>query len=371
MLRATNTEIQLNNIAHNISVIKALQKPGTKYLAVVKANAYGHGIEEVARFVQKHGADYLGVAIAEEGARLRAAGVTIPILILGASMDTHLSCIVENDLIPTVFSTHTLQELQNTAARLGKLCRFHFKIDTGMNRIGFKRTEDFREALRLLPDCPNLVFDGMFTHFAVSELADHSFTLEQGKRFLEYANIAHEAGYTPLLHAANSGAALALPELQFGMVRGGIAMYGYHPIGHPVETFDLRPALSWKTNIIHIKQIEAGESVSYGRRFIAEKPTLVATLPVGYGDGYKRSLTGRAEVLIHGKRAPLLGTVCMDQVMCDVTDIENVQIGDEVVLLGAQGNDAITADEIADWADTISYEILLSISDRVPRIYLR
>ena len=150
MLRATNTEIQLNNIAHNISVIKALQKPGTKYLAVVKANAYGHGIEEVARFVQKHGADYLGVAIAEEGARLRAAGVTIPILILGASMDTHLSCIVENDLIPTVFSTHTLQELQNTAARLGKLCRFHFKIDTGMNRIGFKRTEDFREALQKL-----------------------------------------------------------------------------------------------------------------------------------------------------------------------------------------------------------------------------
>lgn len=371
MLRATNTEIQLNRIAHNIAEIKTRLRPETKYLAVVKANAYGHGIEEVARFVQRNGADYLGVAIAEEGARLRMAGVTIPILILGASMDTHLECIVENDLIPTVFSSHTLLQLQSAAARLGRLCRFHFKIDTGMNRIGFTHTEDFREALSLLQDCPNLRFDGMFTHFAVSELPDHSFTLQQGARFREYVALAHAAGYHPLLHAANSGAALGIPELQFDMVRGGIAMYGYHPIGYPVDGIDLLPALSWKTSIVNIKTIRPGESVSYGRRFIAEKETRVATLPVGYGDGYKRSMSGRAEVLIHGRRAPLVGTVCMDQVMCDVTGIPDAAIGDEVVLLGSQGAETISADEIAGWADTISYEILLSISDRVPRIYLR
>jgi len=370
MLRATNAEIRLNHIAHNIQVIRSGLNPKTKYLAVVKANAYGHGIEEIARFVQRCGVDYLGVAIAEEGARLRAAGVTLPILILGASMDTHLECIVENDLTPTVFSSHTLKHLQKTAARLGKLCRFHFKIDSGMNRIGFTDKDAFREALALLPDCPNLKLDGMFTHFAVSELPDPSFTLRQAARFREYVDIVHAAGYQPILHAANSGAALSLPELQFDMVRGGIAMYGYHPAGTPAEGIDLRPAMSWKTNIVNIKTIAAGESVSYGRRFIAEKPTVVATLPVGYGDGFKRRLTGRAEVLIHGQRAPLLGTVCMDQAMCDITHIKNAAIGDEVVLIGQQGSETITADELAAHADTISYEILLSISDRVPRIYL-
>jgi len=369
MLRATNAEIRLSNIAHNIQVIRSKLAPETKYLAVVKANAYGHGIEEVARFVQRCDVDYLAVAIAEEGAKLRAAGITLPILILGASMDTHLECIVENDLIPTVFSSHTLKQLQKTAARLGKLCKFHFKIDSGMNRIGYTDKDTFRESLALLQNCPNLRFDGMFTHFAVSE-SDSNFTLQQAQVFREYVDIVHKAGYRPILHAANSGAALSLPELQFDMVRGGIAMYGYHPAGKPDEDLDLRPALSWKTNVVNVKTIAIGESVSYGRRFIAEQPTVVATLPVGYGDGYKRRLTGRGEVLIHGQRAPLLGTVCMDQVMCDVTHIKNVAIGDEVVLIGQQGDESITADELAVHADTISYEILLSISDRVPRIYL-
>lgn len=370
MLRATNAEIRLQNIAHNIQVIRAGLKPETKFLAVVKANAYGHGIEEVAGFLQHCGVDYLGVAIAEEGAELRKSGITLPILILGASMDTHLDCIVENDLIPTVFSSHTLQQLQATAARFNKVCRIHFKIDSGMNRIGFTDKDDFRSALGLLRDCPNLVLDGMFTHFAVSELPDPSFTLQQAERFYEYVDIAHAAGYYPILHAANSGAALALPRLQFDMVRGGIAMYGYHPAGAPVRGIDLRPVMSWKTNIVNIKTIDAGESVSYGRRFIADRPTVVATLPVGYGDGFKRCLTGHAEVLIHGQRAPLIGTVCMDQCMCDVTHIKNAAIGDEVILMGQQGDESITADELAAHADTISYEILLSVSKRVPRIYL-
>lgn len=370
MIRATRTEIALSNIAHNISVIRAGLKPETKFLAVVKANAYGHSLEEVARYACDHGADYLGVAIAEEGVRLRTAGIKAPILILGASMDTHIGCILEHDLTPTVFSIDTLKQLQAAAAAAGKQCRFHFKVDTGMNRIGFVSTEAFEAALQYLAECPNLIFEGMFTHFAVSELPDNSFTRQQAARFDDFVAIAARYGYHPILHAANSGGALELPEYQYDMVRGGIAMYGYHPAGHAVGSADLRPVLSWKTNIVNIKEIAEGETVSYGRTFTASRRTLVATLPVGYGDGYKRCLSNRASVLIHGKRAPQIGTVCMDQIMCDVTDIPGAAIGDEVILLGCQGDETITADEMARWADTISYEILLSISERVPRVFL-
>lgn len=370
MLRATRTEIFLPNLAHNIAVIRNSLHPETKFLAVVKANAYGHGLEEVARYVSAHGADYLGVAIAEEGVRLREAGIDTPVLILGASMDTHIDCILDHDLTPTVFSIHTLQSLQTAAAARGKSCRFHFKVDSGMNRIGFVDKAAFEEALLFLTQCPNLVFEGMFTHFAVSEIPDKRFTYRQAERFREYVAIAEKHGYHPILHASNSGGALELPELQFDMVRGGIAIYGYHPSGHGVSDVDLRPVLSWKTNVVNVKEIPCGETVSYGRTFTASRPTRVATLPVGYGDGYKRCLSNRACVLIHGMRAQQIGTVCMDQIMCDVTEIPNVRIGDEVILLGAQGPERITADEMAQWANTISYEILLSISERVPRVFL-
>lgn len=370
MLRATRTEICLPNLAHNIAVIRKALRPQTKFLAVVKANAYGHGLEEVARYVAAHGADYLGVAIAEEGVRLREAGIDAPILILGASMDTHIDCILDHDLTPTVFSIHTLQSLQAAAAARNKVCRFHFKVDTGMNRIGFVDMGAFEEALAYLTRCPNLAFEGMFTHFAVSELPDKRFTLQQAERFEQYVALAAQHGYHPILHACNSGGALDLPSLQYDMVRGGIALYGYHPAGQDAPELGLRPVLSWKTNIVNVKEIPRGDTVSYGRTFTAKRPTRVATLPVGYGDGYKRCLSNRACVLIHGMRAPQIGTVCMDQIMCDVTEIPHVQIGDEVVLLGTQGAEAITADEMAQWAGTISYEILLSISERVPRVFL-
>lgn len=370
MLRATRTEIHLPNLAHNIAVVRRFLRPGTKLLAVVKANAYGHGLEEVARYAVSHGADFLGVAIAEEGIRLRKAGIDAPVLILGASLDTHIDCILEYDLTPTVFSIHTLEMLQRAAAHCGGTCRFHFKVDTGMNRIGFVDEKALEAALVRLKDCPNLRFEGMFTHFAVSELADKTFTLRQAARFDRYVRIARSHGYRPLLHASNSGGALDLPDQQYDMVRAGIALYGYHPIGHTVGGVDLRPVLSWKTNVVNVKEIAPGETVSYGRTFAAERPTRVATLPVGYGDGYKRCMSNRAAVLIHGMRAPQIGTICMDQIMCDVTAIPDVRIGDEVVLLGEQGNERITADEMAGWADTISYEILLSISERVPRVFL-
>ena len=371
-MRNNYAEISVSNLRHNIDEMRKNLSPTTRFLAVVKANAYGHGMEIVANTALHHGADYLAVAIAEEGARLRAAGIVAPVLLLGATDDVHLDSVIDYDLIPTIISVPMLLELQRKAAARGRTCRFHFKIDTGMNRIGFKDMAAFEEALSLLPSCPNLLFEGMFTHFALSEIPDKSFTHEQVRRFQAFIGLANAHGYHPLLHAANSGATLDLPaETQFDMVRGGLAMYGCHPAGGSVPAYDLKPVLSWKTVVLHVKDIAPGEGVSYGLTFVADKPMRIATLPVGYGDGYKRCMSNRAEVLIRGKRAKQIGTICMDQMMVDVTDIPGAAVADEAVLIGSQGGEVITADDVAAWADTISYEILLSISDRVPRVAVK
>ena len=370
-MRNNFTTVSLGTLQHNIDVSRAGLKPETQILAVVKANAYGHGMEAVSRAALAHGATYLAVAIAEEGVRLRDAGFTCPILLLGATDESRMSSVVDYSLMPTIFTLDALLTLQKVAAQKGKTCRFHFKIDTGMHRIGFTSKAAFIDCLNALPACLNLLFTGMFTHFAVSEAEDPSFTRGQGALFDEYVAIAHERGYQPLLHASNSAAALRFPELQYDMVRLGLSMYGYNPCGHPVEGVDLRPVLGWETSVVHIKEIGPGDGISYGLKFIAERSMRIATLPVGYGDGYKRCLSGKAEVLIRGRRARQLGAICMDQMMVDVTDIPEAAIGDPAVLIGSQGKEMITADDMAAWADTISYEILLSISDRVPRVFVQ
>lgn len=369
MIRPTNAEVRLDLIKHNIDVIRSKLKPETKFLAVVKANAYGHGMIPVANFLQKSGVDFFAVAIVEEGILLRKSGITLPILILGVTPQANWVDVARYDLTPAVFTPEQLLNLEKAAAKQSKKCDIHLKIDTGMNRIGIKSETELNDLIEVLKNCPHLELAGMFTHFAISESPDKLFTQYQAAVFEKYITQIRNAGYSPLIHASNSGAALTMPELQYDMVRGGLAMYGYHPIGHPVKCTDLKPALSWKTNIVHIKTIGVGESVSYGRRFIAERPTVVATLPVGYGDGYKRALSGKAYVVIRGKKAPILGSVCMDQCMCDITDIPDARIGDEVQLIGEQNGVSVTADDLANLCETISYEILLSISDRVPRIY--
>ncbi len=369
MHRSTYAEISLQNIQHNIRFMRSRLKPETKYLAVVKANAYGHGMEQVAKAALDCGAEFLGVAFAEEGIRLRDAGFTAPILLLGATDEAHLDCVIEHDLTPAVFSLETIQSLQNHANTLRQTCRVHIKVDTGMNRLGFSNETEFVKALELLKSCPNVVLDGLFTHFAVSERTDPSFTLGQAERFRKYAELAHEYGFFPILHASNSAAAIHLPETQFDMVRGGIAMYGCHPAGHPVAGIDLRPGMRWHTAITHIKTIGPNEGVSYGLKFVSPCEMRIGTLAVGYGDGYKRCLSGKADVLVRGKRAKQIGTICMDQMMIDLSGIPEAEVGDDVILIGSQGNEEITADELAEKAGTISYEILLSVSDRVPRIY--
>ena len=368
-MRPTFAEVNLNNILHNIEVLRTHIPDGTKFLAVIKANAYGHGLVDTALYLEDH-VDYFGVAITEEGIRLRRAGIKKPILILGATLPDEFSSVVAYDLRPAVAAKDSLAALNEEAARQDKNCGFHFKIDTGMNRIGFVDLQDFREALDMLPALSSLRFDGMFTHFAVSEIPDPSFTAQQASRFEQFVREAHERGYRPIVHAANSGAIFYHPSVHYDMVRGGISIYGYSPRGSMEIVQELSPALTWKTHVSFVKEIHPGDSVSYGRRYIAEKDRRIATLPVGYGDGYKRCLSGKVSVLINGKRAPLIGTICMDQMMCDITELGDVSVGDEVVLLGRQGEEYISADELADLAGTISYEILLSINSRVPRVFI-
>ena len=367
-MRNNYAEISRSAIVHNLNFIRSILNPGIKLLAVVKANAYGHGMEIVANTACSTGVDCLAVAIPEEGVRLRKAGIASQILLLGASDKEHMDLILDYALTPTLFSMPYIRDLQSHAAKHGTVCPIHLKVDTGMNRIGFKTPEAFIQVLEALKECPNLRFEGLFTHFAVSELDDTSFTMHQIRLFQKYVDLAHLYGFHPILHAANSGAILKIPEARFDMVRAGLAMYGYHPSGHSDPSIDLKPVLSWKADIVHIKDVPSGEGISYGLKYITSRPSRIATLPVGYGDGYKRCISGKAYVLLHGKRAPQVGTICMDQMMVDVTGIPEASIGDTAVLLGSQGNEEITADEMAGWAETISYEILLSISDRVPRV---
>ena len=371
MLRPTHTVIDLEALRHNIRALRERAGKDVKYMGVVKANAYGHGIEEISRAAQDAGADYLGVSIPEEGMRLRNAGITIPILILGGILPESAADVVAYNLIPAVYSAAMLNAVQQEAAARDVVCPIHIKADTGMNRIGIQTVAEFKALLALVKGCPNVRFEGLFTHFAVSELPDKSFTDLQGQRFLSFIQAAREEGFSPLLHASNSGALLDEPDtLAFNMVRGGIAMYGYHPGPGCGAGVDLKPVLTWKTAVTHVKQIQPGDTVSYGRRYTATSPRMIATLPVGYGDGYKRCMSNKIDVLIHGRRAPVVGTICMDQCMADVTEIDDVRVGDEVVLLGLQGEDCIDADEMAAAAGTISYEILLSVSERVPRVFV-
>ena len=369
MLRSTYAVIHLPALLKNIRYAKRSLKPETKFLAVIKSNAYGHGIKEVGCYLEKSGiVDMLAVAIPEEGLRLRAHGVTLPILILGVTDPDHIPAVVANDLAPAVFLPEQIYALERCAKAAGKDAHAHVKLDTGMRRIGVLDSGMLDAVLDAFDSCPHVRMDGAFTHFAKSE-SDPQFTKLQAQRFDAFIDRVHARGYRPIVHAANSGATLDYPELQYDMVRFGISLYGYHPDARRTESTGLTPVLSLITHISNVKTLPAGEGVSYGLRYTTAHTTRIATLPIGYGDGYKRCLSGKSDVLIGGVRCPQVGTICMDQMMVDVTDVPNVAVGDEAVLIGRQGSEKITADDLAEKADTISYEILLSISDRVPRVY--
>ena len=369
MLRHTYAIIHLPALLKNIRYAKRSLKPETKFLAVIKSNAYGHGIVQVGQYLEKSGlVDMFAVAIPEEGIRLRESGVTLPILILGVTDPDHIIAVIANNLTSTVFTPEQIYAFERCAKIAGRDAHVHLKLDTGMRRIGVFNDAQLDAVLDAFDACPHVHMSGAFTHFAKSE-SDPEFTRIQAQRFDAFIARVRARGFDPVVHAANSGATLDFPELQYDMVRFGISLYGYHPDAKRTPSVGLTPVMSLVTHISHLKTLPAGEGVSYGLRYTTSRPTRIATLPIGYGDGYKRCLTGKADVLVGGIRCPQVGTICMDQMMVDVSDVPDVAIGDEVVLIGRQGGERITADEIADRADTISYEILLSISDRVPRVY--
>ncbi len=362
--RQTRIEVDISKIAGNVRTL-CRAMGDVSLLAVVKANAYGHGQLRVSETALKAGAKWLGVAIAEEGEYLRENGITAPILVLGGVNERGAGASVKHHLTQTVFDVNGVKQLSEAGKKLGLRPQVHIKLDTGMGRIGVCSKEALAEVLEAIRQAGNIDITGAFTHFANADATNDDYTEKQLERFKVFSTMLPSG---IIRHAAASAALLRYPQTRFDMVRTGIVMYGYAPVEAKIS---VEPALSWKTEIVYIKTVPAGECISYGCTYQTTKPTMVATLPVGYGDGYHRALSGKAEVLVGGVRCPVLGRVCMDQMMVDVSAVPNVRIGEEAVLLGRQGNETIDAEQLAVWANTIPYEILLAASARVPIIYVQ
>jgi alanine racemase len=368
--RPTLCFVDLDALRWNFHSIRDKVGSRTKVLSMVKANAYGHGASGVARTLEEEGSDAFGVATLEEGVELRQAKIHSPIIVLAGVYPEQLDELFEHDLTPVVHEIERLRHLDAAVQSRGASLNIHLKVDSGMGRIGLLAAE-IDSWLPELKKLKALEIDGVFSHFSSAESVDGHYTRKQLEIFQGVVSRLRAEGISPrLVHLANSAAIITLPPAYFDMVRPGLMLYGIYPSPAMTKQITLKPALSWKTRILQLKKVPAGSSISYGQTFITERESLIATLPIGYADGYQRLLSNRGEVLVQGQRAPVIGRVCMDLTMIDVTDIAKTEQGDEVVLLGRQDNAEISADEMAGWSNTISYEILTSIGARVPRIYL-
>lgn len=368
------SEINLDALAHNVRQLRSVTSPQAELMAIVKANAYGHGAEQVAWTALASGAKRLGVARVSEGIELREAGIAAPILVLGYTVPEEYPLLLKHNLIQTVYNIEIARGLSALASRANKKAPVHIKVDTGMGRLGFfpdsRGIVDILDIARL----PHLELSGIFTHFATADSRDKSYARLQWSKFTGLLDALARAGLTfPCRHAANSAAILEMPETHLDMVRAGIAIYGVWPSKEVANRrVHLQPVMAVKTRIAHVKEVPADFGVSYGVTYTTSAPTVVATIPAGYADGYSRLLSSKGEVLIRGQRAPVIGRICMDQFMVDVGHLPDVEPGEEVVLLGRQGNAIITADDIADQIGTISYEVLCAINcRRVPRHYIK
>lgn len=367
-VRPTQVEVYLPHLTANYRAIEARVRPA-RVMVIIKANAYGHGLVAVARHMVDVGAGYLGVAYLEEGILLREQGITAPILVLGGSLGSQVPLFLDYDLTLTVSSLEKLDQIQHAARERGTVARVHLKIDTGMERIGV-HYYSARPLLEAALACDHCFVEGIYSHFANADAADLTSARLQLQRFQEVLAFYEEKGVRPpLRHIANSGAILQLPESHLDMVRAGILLYGVYPSAAVPRTVVVQPALSWKSRVVYFKVVQPGHAVSYGSTWEPEQMTRMVTVPVGYGDGYFRRHSNRASVLIREKRCPVVGHVCMDQMMVNI-GWETAYPGDEVVLLGGQGEAMITADDLAEWAGTIPYEVLTNINTRVPRIYI-
>jgi alanine racemase len=377
-------EIDLNAYAHNIRELRRITNPAARLMAVVKANGYGHGAVETARTALQNGAAALGVARIQEAVQLREAGLEAPILIFGYSPLESAETLIDYELTQTVYSTRTAAALSHQAGRRGKKIKIHIKMDSGMGRLGLLLDNGADsipdknpaaislrevEAISRLAD---LEVEGIFTHFATADSADKSYANRQLERFIIFLETLRREGLNiPIAHAANSGALIDMPDSHLDMVRPGIATYGLYPSDEVNKnSIELIPVMTLKSRIIHLKKVPAGFSISYGSTFKTKGNTTIATVPVGYADGLNRLLSSAGHMLVHGQKVPIVGRVCMDLTMIDVGAVTGIGMEDEVVVFGQQGNQAITADEIAANLDTINYEVVTSITARVPRVYL-
>ena len=366
---STRVKIDLDAISDNFTAIR--KKTGVPVMAVVKADAYGHGAIQVARLLQDRCA-FFGVSSMLEAMELRKAGLETPILVLGNMPVSAFETAVRESLRPTIYRWEDAAVLSQTAVRLGKEARFHFAVDTGMNRIGFQATAEDADLCARIAALPGLKAEGIFSHFATADSADLTRSERQRKLFDEFCAMLRDRGLEIPIRHMNNSAGLMNFDRHYDMVRSGIVTYGMYPSSEvDPALLQLRPALQWLSRVTHVKTLPPGREISYGGTYTTTKETVVATIPVGYADGYRRSLSGKFHVLIRGRRAPILGRICMDQMMVDVTDIPGVSTGDRVTLVGTDGDETITMEEISAVADSFNYEFVCGISRRVPRVYTR
>ncbi len=365
----TYVTVDLDIIEKNIDAVS--KKAGVPVMAVVKADAYGHGAVPVAKLLEGKCA-FFGVSSISEALELRQAGIKTPILILGHTPSAAFAQAIENDIRPAIFSLDGAKALSYEAQKLGKTARFHFAVDTGMSRIGFPLCEASADTCAEAARLPGIFAEGLFSHFATADCADLSRAEAQARRFDDFIAMLHRRGVTiPICHMNNSAGLMNFTN-SYDMVRSGIVTYGLYPSSEvDPALLDITPAMTWNSRVTHVQELPAGREIGYGGTYVTTGPTKVATIPVGYADGYRWSLSGKFHVLIKGQKAPILGRICMDQMMVDVTHIPDVAIGNSVVLIGRQRDAAITAEQIAAAAGSFNYEFLCGISRRVPRYYVR
>lgn len=367
-------KIDLDAIAYNMEQMKHNINPDTKVMAVIKADGYGHGAIQIAEMMERW--DYIwgfAVATLDEAVVLRTEGVKKPILVLGCVFPDQYMEMLRHDIRMNIYTEEMAESISQMAAREGKTAYMHIKLDTGMSRLGFGIHEQSVETIKRISQMANVNMEGIFTHFAKADEADKSFTKKQMQDFLWMTERLRESGVTfTYEHCSNSAAIIDIPEANFDIVRAGISTYGLYPSEEVDQTkVKLKPALALKSHVAFVKEIEAGTPVSYGGTFVAEKKMKIATIPVGYADGYPRSLSNKGYVLIRGKKAPILGRVCMDQFMVDVTEIEGVSFGDKVTMIGRDGNEVLPVEVLSELSGRFNYEFVCDLGKRIPRVYVR
>lgn len=366
--RNTWVEVNLDAIADNVKAFRQHLPAQTRIMAVVKADGYGHGAVQVAKEALAAGASYLGVALIDEAIELRQAGIEAPILVLGYTAPEFLEIAVEYNITITVFSEDIINALAEITGRVNKQATIHIKLDTGMGRVGVRSLEELEDLIAAARKSPPIVIEGLFTHFSCADEEDPSYTEDQHHTF---SKVVQSASYTfPIYHCSNSAAGILFPEWGYNMMRLGISLYGQYPSDYAKgKGIELKPAFSLKSKIAYLKTVPPGTAISYGATYITSQESIIASIPIGYADGFSRSLSNRGEALVNGKKVPIIGRVCMDQLMLDVTAVPNCQVGDEVVFIGEQQAGLITVDNVAEKLNTINYEVTCMISKRVPRVY--